>query len=102
MNKTEYFLKQSEIYFNYKFYPDAVSRRYYALLHLMVDYLEVNGNIEYGRKHKEVRIEFVKKYYGDKGNHHGSLKYKKIAEGFSWQKKLSFLLCCPGVRRQGL
>ena len=62
MDKTEYFLKQSEIYYNNKFYPDAVSRRYYALLHLMVDKIEHEG-ASYERRHDKIRKAFVEQYY---------------------------------------
>ena len=71
MNKTSYFLEQSEIYFKNGFYPDALSRRYYALLHMMVDFIEKENKHDYDRKHKDIRNMFVEKLYGDKGHFKG-------------------------------
>ena len=44
------------------FYPDAVSRRYYALLHLMVD-LIADKVSKYERRHDIIRKHFVENFY---------------------------------------
>ena len=63
-NKTEYFLKSSDELLKLKFYPDALSRRYYALLHLMVDKIE-NMVENYDRRHDKIRKHFVEIYYDE-------------------------------------
>ena len=61
MNKAAYFYNQSQFYMNNKFYHDAVSRRYYALFHLMVDVIEQYTN-DYNRHHDAIRIKFQEFY----------------------------------------
>ena len=76
-NKTEYFLKSSDELLKIKFYPDALSRRYYALLHLMVDKIE-NMVENYDRRHDKIRKHFVEIYY----NRDEWGIYKQLIHGF--------------------
>ena len=63
MDKTKYFKDSSEFLFNNGFYIDAISRRYYMLLHMMCDSIELQVK-KIPQDHKKIRDMFVDVVYG--------------------------------------